>query len=83
MKFIFATTEYHKIPDTILSRCQQYDFRMIPAKELVAHLRQVADGEKIQVSDEALARIARAADGSGARRPEPVRPGPLLQRRRR
>ena len=64
VKFIFATTEYHKIPDTILSRCQQYDFRMIPARELLAHLRQVADGEKIQVSDEALARIARAAEGS-------------------
>ena len=39
VKFIFATTEYHKIPDTILSRCQQYDFRMIPARELQAHLR--------------------------------------------
>jgi DNA polymerase III subunit gamma/tau len=64
VKFIFATTEYHKIPDTILSRCQQYDFRMIPAKELLAHLRQVADGEKIQVSDESLAKIARAAEGS-------------------
>ena len=64
VKFIFATTEYHKIPDTILSRCQQHDFRMIPARELQAHLRKVADGEKIQVSDEALARIARAAEGS-------------------
>jgi DNA polymerase-3 subunit gamma/tau len=64
VKFIFATTEYHKIPDTILSRCQQYDFRMIPAKELLAHLRQVADGEKIQVKDESLAKIARAAEGS-------------------
>jgi DNA polymerase-3 subunit gamma/tau len=64
VKFIFATTEYHKIPDTILSRCQQYDFRMIPAKELLAHLRQVADGEKIQVTDESLAKIARAAEGS-------------------
>jgi DNA polymerase-3 subunit gamma/tau len=64
VKFIFATTEYHKIPDTILSRCQQYDFRLIPARELVAHLRAVADGEKIQVSDEALQRLARAAEGS-------------------
>jgi DNA polymerase-3 subunit gamma/tau len=64
VKFIFATTEYHKIPDTILSRCQQYDFRMIPARELQAHLRQVAAAEKIEVSDEALARIARAAEGS-------------------
>ncbi len=64
VKFIFATTEYHKIPDTILSRCQQYDFRMIPARELQAHLRTVAAGEKIKVSEEALARIARAAEGS-------------------
>ncbi len=64
VKFIFATTEYHKIPDTILSRCQQYDFRMIPARELLAHLRRVADGEKIRVSDEALGRVARAAEGS-------------------
>jgi DNA polymerase-3 subunit gamma/tau len=64
VKFIFATTEYHKLPDTILSRCQQYDFRMIPAKELQAHLREIADAEKIQVSDEALGRIARAAEGS-------------------
>jgi DNA polymerase-3 subunit gamma/tau len=64
VKFIFATTEYHKIPDTILSRCQQYDFRMIPARELQTHLRQVATAEKIEVSDEALARIARAAEGS-------------------
>jgi DNA polymerase-3 subunit gamma/tau len=64
VKFIFATTEYHKIPDTILSRCQQYEFRMIPARELAAHLRRVADGEGVRVSDEALGRIARAAEGS-------------------
>ncbi len=64
VKFIFATTEYHKLPDTILSRCQQYDFRLIPARELLAHLRQIADAEGIRVSDEALARVARAAEGS-------------------
>jgi len=64
VKFIFATTEYHKLPDTILSRCQQYEFRMIPARDIHAHLRAVAEGEKIKVSDEALARIARAAEGS-------------------
>jgi DNA polymerase III subunit gamma/tau len=64
VKFIFATTEYHKLPDTILSRCQQYDFRLIPAKELVAHLRDVAAGEGVKISEEALARIARAAEGS-------------------
>jgi DNA polymerase-3 subunit gamma/tau len=64
VKFIFATTEYHKIPETILSRCQQYDFRMIPARELQLHLRHVADEERIRVSDAALALIARAAEGS-------------------
>jgi DNA polymerase-3 subunit gamma/tau len=64
VKFIFATTEYHKLPDTILSRCQQYDFRMISAREIQSHLRTVADGEGIKVSDDALARIARAAEGS-------------------
>ena len=64
VKFVFATTEYHKLPDTILSRCQQYDFRMIPARELQVHLREVADKESITVSDEALSRIARAAEGS-------------------
>lgn len=64
VKFIFATTEYHKLPDTILSRCQQYDFRMIPAAELVAHLKEVARQESVQVSDAALDKIARAAEGS-------------------
>jgi DNA polymerase-3 subunit gamma/tau len=64
VKFIFATTEYHKIPDTILSRCQQYDFRLIPARELRAHLREIADKETIHIGDESLAGIARAAAGS-------------------
>ena len=64
VKFIFATTEYHKLPDTILSRCQQYDFRMIPAREIQSHLRQIAEREGIRASDEALGRIARAAEGS-------------------
>ena len=80
VKFVFATTEYHKIPDTILSRCQQYDFRLIPARELVAHLRQVADGEGIQVSDDTLARLARTAEGSARDASEPLRPGALVQR---
>ena len=64
VKFIFATTEYHKIPETILSRCQQYDFRMIPARELQQHLRMVANAEGIRVTDAALSLIARAAEGS-------------------
>ncbi len=64
VKFIFATTEYHKIPETILSRCQQYDFRMIPTRELQQHLRRIADAEAIRVSDASLALVARAAEGS-------------------
>ena len=64
VKFVFATTEYHKIPETILSRCQQYDFRLIPARELLAHLRTIADREGIDVGDVALAQVARAAEGS-------------------
>jgi DNA polymerase III subunit gamma/tau len=64
VKFIFATTEYHKIPETILSRCQQFDFRMIPARELQQHLRHVADAEKIRVTEVALGLVARAAEGS-------------------
>ena len=64
VKFIFATTEYHKIPDTILSRCQQYDFRLVPTLEILDHLRTVARGEGVKVTDETLARVARAAEGS-------------------
>jgi DNA polymerase III subunit gamma/tau len=64
VKFIFATTEYHKVPDTILSRCQQYDFRLIPTQGIAAYLREVAGREGITVSDTALGRIARAAEGS-------------------
>jgi DNA polymerase-3 subunit gamma/tau len=64
VKFIFATTEYHKIPETILSRCQQYDFRMIPARELQAHLRTIAEREGITIGEAGIAQIARAAEGS-------------------
>jgi DNA polymerase-3 subunit gamma/tau len=64
VKFIFATTEIHKLPDTILSRCQHYDFRLIPAVELEGHLTEVAKGEGVKVSAHALSRIARAAEGS-------------------
>lgn len=64
VKFIFATTELQKLPETILSRCQIYAFRLIPAKTLATHLRTIADAEKIEVSDSALLRIARAAQGS-------------------
>ena len=64
IKFIFATTEYHKIPDTIVSRCQQYEFRTIPGGEIAAQLRRIAEAENIEVSDYAVSQIARAAEGS-------------------
>lgn len=64
VKFILATTELKKLPETILSRCQIHAFRLIPAKSLAAHLRTIADAEGIQVSETSLVRIARAAEGS-------------------
>ncbi len=62
--FIFATTEPHKVPATILSRCQRYDFRRIPINDIVRQLRTICDAEKIKIDDEALHLIARKADGS-------------------
>jgi DNA polymerase-3 subunit gamma/tau len=62
--FIMATTELHKIPDTILSRSQVFEFRTIPAAAIAEHLRRIADAEQIQVPDSALALVARAAEGS-------------------
>ncbi len=64
VKFILATTEMKKLPETILSRCQIHAFRLIPARDLATHLRSIASSEKIEVSDSALLRIARAAEGS-------------------
>lgn len=62
--FIFATTEIHKIPRTILSRCQRFDFKRIPFKEIAAHLRLIIESESIKAADEVLGLIAREADGS-------------------
>ncbi|HEX8141285.1 MAG TPA: DNA polymerase III subunit gamma/tau [Pyrinomonadaceae bacterium] len=62
--FIMATTELHKVPDTILSRCQQFEFRTIATAKIAERLRLIADAEKISVSDEALREIARAGEGS-------------------
>lgn len=64
VKFIFATTEYHKIPDTILSRCQEFEFRTVSRPEIAQQLRYIAEAEGIRVSDAALAIVARAAEGS-------------------
>ncbi|MGE0103473.1 MAG: DNA polymerase III subunit gamma/tau [Blastocatellales bacterium] len=62
--FIMATTELHKVPDTILSRCQQFEFKQIPADKIFQRLREIADQEKVTISDQALREIARAGAGS-------------------
>ena len=62
--FILATTEPHKIPATILSRCQRYDFRRIPQGEITRHLRRIVDDEKIEISQRGLSIIARESEGS-------------------
>ena len=64
VKFIFATTEPHKIPITILSRCQRFDFRKISLNPVVARLRTIVDAEKITISDLSLTLIARRGEGS-------------------
>ncbi len=62
--FMMATTELHKIPDTVLSRSQVYEFRTIPAKTVSERLRFVAEQEGITVPDDALQLLARAGEGS-------------------
>ena len=62
--FIFATTEIRKVPVTVLSRCQRFDLRRISAAELAAHFGRIAAKEGVTIAPEALALIARAADGS-------------------
>ena len=63
VKFIFATTEPQKVLPTILSRCQRFDLRRIPASLIVKHLKEIAKKEKVAIDDEALAAIARGAEG--------------------
>ncbi len=62
--FVLATTEIHKVPQTILSRCQRFDFRRLSFSEIVARLRTIADAEGIAADDAALQLIARQATGS-------------------
>ena len=64
VKFLFATTEVNKVPVTVLSRCQRFDLRRIPAEKLAAHFGEVSTAEGIEVEPEALGMIARAAEGS-------------------
>ncbi|HEY0514782.1 MAG TPA: DNA polymerase III subunit gamma/tau [Thermoanaerobaculia bacterium] len=62
--FIFATTEIDAVPATILSRCQEFNFRRVPSPLLASHLRTICESEGIQASDAALRLIARAGEGS-------------------
>ena len=61
--FILATTEVHKVLDTIKSRCQRYDFRRITTEDIVKRLRYIADNEKIKISEDALLAIAKNSAG--------------------
>jgi DNA polymerase-3 subunit gamma/tau len=63
-KFVFATTEIRKVPVTVLSRCQRFDLRRVDADVLMTHLGNIAAKEQVQIEPEALAVIARAAEGS-------------------
>jgi DNA polymerase-3 subunit gamma/tau len=62
--FIFATTEFHKVPATIISRCQHFEFKKISQKEMINHLLDIAQKEKITISAYGLNLIAEAAEGS-------------------
>jgi DNA polymerase-3 subunit gamma/tau len=62
--FIMATTDEHKVPETITSRCQVFEFRTIAAARIAERLRFIAQAEKISIADEAIREIARAGDGS-------------------
>jgi len=63
-KFVFATTEIRKVPVTVLSRCQRFDLRRVEADVLMKHLSNIAKKESVEIEDEALGIIARAAEGS-------------------
>lgn len=62
--FIMATTEAHKIPQTILSRCQRFDFRSISTRQITDHLKRICQTDNVQAEEEALWIIARQGDGS-------------------
>ena len=64
VKFIFATTESHKVPVTIRSRCQQYDFRLIPHRLIAERVRAILDAESLSADEEAISVVAREAAGS-------------------
>ncbi len=61
--FILATTELHKVPATIISRCQRFDFKKLTAKEIVARLKKIAESEAVKIPETILERVARLAEG--------------------
>jgi len=61
--FILATTEKHKLPDTIISRCQVFDFKKIPYDEMLAYLKDIAKKEKVKIDDDVLSRVINKSDG--------------------
>src|SRR5688500_1578643 len=64
VKFSLATTEAEKVLPTILSRCQRYDFRNIPTREIAGHLKNFVKQEKVKADDDALLLVAKAGAGS-------------------
>ena len=70
--FVFATTEPHKIPDTVISRCQRHDFRRISFPVIAARLKEIAEKEGVKVAPGVAEFVARKAQGGNARRPVDV-----------
>ena len=64
VKFILATTEPDRIPETVLSRCQRFDFRRIAVREIIQRLKEIAEKESLQITDGAISLLAREAEGS-------------------
>ena len=62
--FMFATTEIHRVPATILSRCQRFDFKRIPTNTIIKHLQKMCETDKIEIENDALLEIAKKSDGS-------------------
>ena len=77
--FILATTEVHKIPATVLSRCQRHEFRRIPTPDIVAQLKEMAEEESIQAEHEALIGHRSPVDRGNARRHFAARPACLCR----
>lgn len=62
--FILATTEAHKVPQTILSRCQRFDFKRIKPSDIILRMKEIAHGDKLNISEDAYELLGRLADGS-------------------